>query len=438
MSVVWIDQAPFKHSMSQSDVSDVLALVGHCREMTNARAKSLHVAIVAHELGKLADLHAALTESPEAIVASAIAANRKLKARDRGTLEDCLKLAATLDFTTPIPEIVRVWPQPKSKGGYRMICKFGLTHRTAQDMVARIMNVHFVPRPFQYSHLGIHAAIEDAKAFINKGYTFAAHFDIKDYFGSFDPETLPTELPVAKHVVEHAVIGRHMEMGLKQGLKQAHAYSAPSLSTLLEKARLGIPQGSASSSIVSAFCMSRLQWAPIEGVALLNVADDFLLLATNRDARGKEVDALVAAVGSLPSGKFNIELISKRTVSQGISFLGHEMQMKEGVLRTCPSIWSHDNLLRKLGSIERGLGKLIYVIGSPFGEGEKAAAITELARYLAIINGWRAAFSECDEIDLLLADPHDSWNDWRAKVGVSVDEVKAALTPDMEYRPSSY
>lgn len=239
-------------------------------------------------------------------------------------------------------------------------------------------------------------------------------------------------------MVEHAVIGRYLEVGFKQGLKKAHSSFALSSSDLLKKARLGIPQGSASSSIVSAYCMSRLQWAPIEGVTLLNIADDFLLLATNKEARAKGVDVLVAAVGNLPSGKFNIELMSKRTASQGICFLGHEMQMRDGVLRTCPSIWSHDNLLRKLSSIERGLSKLIYVIGSPYGEGEKASAITELARYLAIINGWRAAFSECDEIDLLLADAHDSWNSWRAKVGVSVEEVKAAITPDMEYRPSSY
>lgn len=437
MSVVWIDQAPFKHSMSPSELSDALALIKHARETTNAWVRSLHEAIAAHDLSTQAELHAVLTESPEAIIASAIAANRKLKARHRGTLEQCLKLATTLNFSTPIAEIVGVWPQPKTKGGDRMICEFGLMHRTAQDIVVRIMNAHFVPRPFQYSHLGVHAAIRDAKALINEGYTYAAHLDIADFFCSFVAEKLHTELPVAKHVVENAVIGRLMEMELKQGMK-AHPYSYPSPSTVLEKARLGIPQGSASSSIVSAYCMSRLQWSPIEGVALLNVADDFLLLATNDKARGKGVDALVAAIGKLPGGKFNIEVKSKRTASQGIRFLGHEMQIKAGSLRTWPSTGSHEEVFEKLLRIERKLGKLLYLIGHPFADAEKAEAIVALARYLAIINGWRGAFSECDEIDQLLADAYDNWHSWRAKVGVSVEVVKAATTPDMEYRPSGY
>jgi hypothetical protein len=437
VNVVWIDQAPFKHSMSPSDLSDALALIGHCREKTNAWVACLHEAIAAHDLSNQADLHAALTASPEAIIASAIAANRKLKARDRGTLEDCLKLAATLDFTTPIPEIVYVWPQPKTKGGYRMICKFGLMHRTAQDIVARIMNAHFVPRPFQYSHLGVHAAIRDAKALINKGYTFAAHLDIADYFCSFDPEKLHTELPLPADVVENAVIGRHMEMGLKQGLK-VHPYYDLSPSTLLEKARLGIPQGSGSSSIVSTYCMSRLQWVLIEGVALLNVADDFLLLATNRDARGKGVDALVAAIGNLPGGTFEISVKSKSTAAQGIRFLGHEMQFKDGIIRTWPAAGSHDELLEKLLRIEGKLAKLLCHIGHHFGGAEKAAAIEHLARYFAVIAGWRAAFSECEALDQLLADVYQSGNEWCAKVGVSVEKVKAAITPDMECRPNGY
>ena len=111
----------------------------------------------------------------------------------------------------------------------------------------------------------------------------------------------------------------------------------PSLSPhhiLHKEARLGIPQGSACSSIIGAYCTSRLPWVTTADVAMLNYADDYLLLAKSSNAQAKAVDELTEAVGNLPGGTFKLHLVEKGSASHGFCFLGHELQIVKGKLTT--------------------------------------------------------------------------------------------------------
>jgi hypothetical protein len=97
-----------------------------------------------------------------------------------------------------------------------MIHNPGIRHRTAQNAVAGIIGSHFVPRGFQYTHLGVQAPIKRVKQVIKDGYVHTARLDIKSFYPSFDPDTLGHALPLSKEVVDHVVLGRHMETVMDQ------------------------------------------------------------------------------------------------------------------------------------------------------------------------------------------------------------------------------
>ena len=367
---------------------------------------------------------------------SAIRANQKLPAKKRRPLEDCITVAHSLDLSKPLKEPVNVWLKNKPKG-YRIIHDHGLKHRTAQDLVKRVMDVVFVPRPFQFTHLGVQAAIKQTKALISAGYVHAAHLDIKNFYGSFELEKLLNELPLPKEVVEHAVAGRHMETTWDPERMKGKTLS-PSLSshTVLQlEARLGIPQGSACSSIIDAYCMARLQWFPIADVVLLNYADDFLLLATSVAAREKAIDGLTEAVGNLPGGNFKLVVKEKSAAASGVTFLGHLLQTVGGKLTTWPRE-GYNGPYRPLGKLDNRLGKCAFQPGAlsgALGKFNKPEALLFLARYQAVVDGWRAAFSECDQVDRILENAYLNVTGWLGKIGATPADLNKAITPDMEY-----
>jgi hypothetical protein len=326
MGIVFLKLVPFKHSLSCAELKAAHVRIKKAQTVANALAQQLHTAIKTGNPLTQKCVVADLLTSEEAVLACAIQANWKLPKFKRHPLEDCLSLPDKLDLSKPLSEPVRVWPQPKSSGGYRMIQDHGLRHRTAQHLIKRVLDAHLVPRPFQYTHLGCHQAIKETKALIKQGYVYTAHLDIQNFFRSFELEKLLPELPLPKEVVANAVVGRHMAVQWDPESMKGKSYSPslPPAYSLLEEARLGIPQGSACSPVVGAYCLSRLQWTPIADVALLNVADDFLLLSKNAGALEKAIGEVAEAVGNLPGGTFTLKLKKARTAKQGFKFLGHE------------------------------------------------------------------------------------------------------------------
>src|SRR3546814_4734910 len=102
------------------------------------------------------------------------------------------------------------------------------------------------------------------------------------------------------------------------------SYPLPSILSLLFAARLGIPQGSACSPIVSDYCMSRIPWSPSSGIALVNYADDFFLLATSIPLLAAGGDMLIDAVSEIPGGTFKLQQLSEGSVHDGLAFRAEE------------------------------------------------------------------------------------------------------------------
>lgn len=446
MPTVFIDGVAFKHGLPGGALSEALALVEVARADTNKRFEALLEGIKTKS-EFLQDRHGGLLiDGHDARLASAIAANKKLKESLRQPLEQCLAAPSLLDFTKPFSEPVPVCPVPKKSGGVRMIHKPGLLHRTAQDMVLRIMGAYYAPRPFQYTHLGVPRAIAKIKDAVVAGKVYTARLDIKAFYPSFDLKKLVYELPLPKGVVEHVVVGRHMKVvwdqeGTQgQGPLKGHApYAslAHHKGDLLLQARLGLPQGSACSPIVGAHIMSRLEWSPTPDVMLINYVDDFLLLSPSLTVLDEAVDKLTDAVADLPGGHFELKLKEKRDARKGFAFLGHRLQIVDGELKTSPTEQAIADLWQKLERLDKKLSKMTCGPGN-WGKHDKREAIKALASMAAKIDGWLSAFRECgdagQEVDFLVANIAE----WCHKLGITQSEVLDAIEPTMGFRPNNY
>ena len=146
MPTAFIDNVVVKHRLSADALADALLRVSRRQERIRTTAPAQFLKgikaddpFLLHRHGKL------LIEGHDARLVSSIAANKKMKPRLRQSLERCLAVPKLLDFSKPLPEPVPVYAKKKKSGGVRMIHKPGLLHRTAQDMVDRIMSAYYAP-----------------------------------------------------------------------------------------------------------------------------------------------------------------------------------------------------------------------------------------------------------------------------------------------------
>ena len=130
----------------------------------------------------------------------------------RASLDGCLKAYDKLNVSVPLPEAGEVTTCSKPSGGHRIICEFGLQHRTAQMMLQWALEKQFVPRPFQFTFRGVPAAIKEVRAQLIAGQAHLATLDIVDHFGNFSEGKLLKALPLPSGWVQHTVVTRWMAM----------------------------------------------------------------------------------------------------------------------------------------------------------------------------------------------------------------------------------
>jgi hypothetical protein len=435
MPSVSIRGVSFEHQLSPTELAVAVKQIDASRAITKNWKKKLHDAIQEKDKPGQIEARDRLLYAPEAVLTAAIAANRKLRPSKRASLERCLGVPGQLDFSKPIPEIVRVRPKPKKSatfGGpvaYRMLHDHGLLHRTAQHAVMAVLGPHFLPSAFQFTHLGPPAAISRAKALIQAGYIYGIRLDIVEFYRNFSAGALINELPLPQKVVDHAVLGRHMKAVVDQGKK---TLSPHTIADLLLQASQGIPQGSASSPIVGMICVSRLPWPSAPDAALLNFADDFQLLAKTLGALQKSIEKLTDAVTELPGGHFKLAVKAEGSAATGIDFLGHRLQFVNGKLKTTPTPGNLENLWTELNALDEQFGKYAY---GPW-KADQAKMIESAAEQYALIEGWMSAFSECDDAAIRWAEfPKIKLDETLAAIGLSAKQIAKFVEPWMGYKP---
>lgn len=322
-------------------------------------------------------------------VAATVIANKKLPPKRRSALPVLFAAASKLDVRAPITEPARLYGKAKSSGGHRPIWDFGLIRRAAVEMVRPMLRPYARPRRFQYDHKGVNLAIKRIKAALAAGLVYAVRIDIKDHYGSFRAETLPSQLPLPKKLVDHVVFGKDIPVDVVE---------VPSLSPdLATKARRGIPQGSGLSPMVALTITSRLNWQAPKGVRMFNYADDFQIMAATEYDANAAADALGDAIAKLPGGQFSLKRWPTRHIDDCIEFLGHSLEMSQGELVVMPTLATLDRLIGRLEEYENYARKPLIKLPANFPP-EINVRLNALGDAWVLARTWAAAFRECNTI----------------------------------------
>jgi hypothetical protein len=439
MGSVNINNSLFPHSFSPSELTKALE---HVAAATVAKKMDDQL-LPAMGLGAcVEEAAAAVLFAEPSILYSAVRANKKLKPHRRATLNRCLSLPATLNVAAPINEPVKVFPREKKGGVLGVILEFGIKHRTAQDIVARIMSRYLKPRPFQYGLEGVHEAIGEVKQRLAAGYVYTARLDIKNFYGSFQLEKLAHELPLPHEVVEYAVVGRQLEVNVQLSMKDGQ--SAPlkphHINDLTTLARQGLPPGSGCSPVIAEFIISKLAWSTSTHVVIVNYCDDWLILASTPKYLDEAIGALTDAVSKLPGGHFELVLLDQSSAFEGFLFLGHCFHLVNGLVRTTVGRKAVFSLTARLAELDQQFCDLVWNNKPAYKSKTKkeAEAIALLAEMSAVIQGWRRAFREADDLNRHTEGCQALLEDNISASGVSHDQVTAAIDDSMRYHPADY
>lgn len=434
MKTCTVDHAVMLHNLTGKELNAWLGRLADAQTFRSHWSKKLRKAISGNDPAGLAEARHRLLSDPRSAFASVVGVNAKLSMKRRVTLEQCETIASEIDLSKPILESVIVRCKKKSGGGIRVYSEFGIRHRTRQAMIGTVMRAYHHPRPWQFGMMGVHRAIEIVRDRISAGACFAAHLDIVDFHGSFDPDKLPHELPLPPEVVESAVIGRHLEMVLdKAGATHAYALSQAQ-ADLLAKARQGLPSGSSCSPVVADFVLARLSWPESDQGALVNLVDNFLLLGPTQSALEGRIKELHKSVGQLPGGQFKLHMIGKGKTDKPFEFLGHRFTLGKSGLQIEPTVANWERLNIILSSFDKDYCSAAYGMNVKDVKKVKFA----LAGMFAFASGWLKAFKLSTDIeeykDYAMGEIAQRCNDQ----GFTFGEIAAAVDPSMHYTPSGY
>lgn len=439
MPTVLLDGVLFKHGMSAGAAQEALAYVASAQEIASTAYGDYLSALKQGAQAEQSQRLAIFLNSPEVKLRTAIRVAKRMKLRDRPTLERCVDIAGKLDLYGPIYETSRIRARGKPSGGIRVTHSFGIQRRTAQHMVKQALSPNVILQPFQYTHKGAYEAILAVREALASGFRYYAHLDVREFFPSFELEMLAPELPLPMEVVQWVVVGRHvatvLDMAEGKGHQPILLPYPHTLQSLTHEARRGLPLGSISSPIVGVNSVSHLDWVPIKTARLFNYADNFLVVATNKARLEKRMEKLIGSVGKMPGGSFILKPISEGLATEGIEFLGHVMKTTaSGAVQVHLSEKAQNAFYKELVEWE----KILSAKGYLKGHYDKQSCIDTIAHMLSYVAGWREAFKLCAGVD--------EWASWAKdeivahcqKLNLPYAEVAQAVNAIPAVRPTTY
>ncbi len=382
MAIVVLNGISYRHELGPSQLEAAKQQIGVARGYDRLLRDKLRSA-TSEKFHDIAEFTSIYLNSRSAILSAAVQANGRIDWKRREHLEYCLALRNTFSLDAVNDEPVRIFAHKKTNGGFRAISKFGLKNRTAQLLVRRIMEYHFHPRDIQYTFRGVPTAISAIRERLMSGLVYYASLDIKNHFGSFEMKKLLNLLPLPKEWVERAVSGRLM--AVEAGMTPA------SSDNLLTQARRGIPTGSGCSPIIAAYSISHLKWDTHPQMVLINYADNFLILCSDKALLSEGIGELKVVVAELPGGSFFLKEISSGHAKHGFEFLGHDISYSANGLSIRPGAPAVNSIYAKLERIDEQL---------PYGCAKYQAETTKELVLVGcqLLKGWISAFKASDHI----------------------------------------
>lgn len=358
----------------------------------------------AHDAGKkkrAAYLTSRYLNSYDAKFVATVNAYRKLKPHRKAPSIKLKQIAENLDpWRGTQEEVILHWKQKKSNDAeHRPIMDFGLENRSLQYLVKSVLSVQVNLSPCQFAiNGGRSAASEAVLEALGQGYTWISEIDIENFFPSVNGVKLTTLLSLPPEVTNHVVTSTHLNI-LPGNIIRLFGYGSASewkgeefdpVTTALSEARLGLAQGSASSSLVCEMLLEPvISGLPDYGKAV-SYADNILIMARDKGDGVAMIKTLGHALLGHPAGPFLPIQIHPLGNNKEFDFLGYTFSRQFGECTAAPSAF---NLGKFHYLLERDLESLNEPSLSP---ATKRKIVQNLRRY---VSSWTAAFSLWAESD---------------------------------------
>ncbi|WP_170382438.1 hypothetical protein [Ruegeria atlantica] len=373
--------------------------------------------------------------------AKMVEANKRRPIKDRLSISQILETSKLYKVMIELNEPVAVKDIPKASGcGYRTIYDFGPVARGAQLLAVELIRMAYSPAPFQFNHLGVHATIEETLRLITEeDYAYVTELDIKDHYPSFSTEALVDWLPLPKSAIMQIIAASSAQWVIHPS-KISSGYNT----NIIHPHPLGIPPGSAASSVVAEFSISKLKMIKVANTALINYADNFFLLGKDKISLAYALEALRLGIAKLPGGKFTTHPQKSepnliRPVTQPFRMLGcHIVKTSDGV----DVFPTETNLERLEGRLKIGLQSTEAMLIEAEKTADKNLRLSAVQDYLRLRSyfcAWVKAFSMCQELGVIVADIHYTLNELANTFNIGTIELEAAkdASTQCHYYPNS-
>ena len=129
-----------------------------------------------------------------------------------------------------------------------------------------------------------------------------------------------------------------------------------------------------------------------------------------------------------------MKLLQVGHIDKGVEFLGHCLRRVDGDLITSASTSNVQGLYKKLNDLDMAIGKASY----PPGKFNPTAGWRFLAEMIVFTNGWKAALSQCDDLDRYLPAYSEAIAKWTGTLGVKPEQLITKYDESMLYEPDVY
>jgi hypothetical protein len=275
------------------------------------------------------------------------------------------EIADQINVNVPCDEKVFIEAVRKGSADYRLTCCYGELAQARQQLVVDLLRYREgLPHEQTVMNGGIAAAIKRANKNFAAGFRYSAELDIRRCFQSFRTDNLARLLRLPESVVEHVirinnlvpVPSRTCRTDVLHHLPHDPETPAELFEAILgsqwEQARLGLPEGSKLSPIVTEILLSPIVRRLVETRLgrVVTYADNFLLSATNGDHLQALVRILLDELSRHPAGPVSVrDDFATRSPKDAFEFLGYLLTPEENRLRVtwAPKHEAHARRVRR-------------------------------------------------------------------------------------------
>jgi hypothetical protein len=280
--------------------------------------------------------------------------------------------------------------KPHQPHHFRPIHSFRIEHRALQYLARPLLKIRADLNSNQYTLKGVHEAIKRVAGLMADGHQWAIETDITNCFGSFDGHKVANLLPLPKQVTNNSLIAETLSI---EYTPYWATYFGPVsndvdqfLQPELADARQGLPQGSATSTLIAEMLLAPIFSQLPAGAIAVGYADNILVMAKTEEEVVSVTLALWSALKAHPAGQLRPKEPKIFEPGDPIEFLGHQMERWGGTIRIQPTA---QNMAEFHGRLNEDLRHLM--------KSTKHAAVSEhKARSIeSYVRSWTAAFKLC-------------------------------------------